>query len=65
MNCYKVIYSKSGKRVGSDTFDNYDDALSFAIESSDFKGYLCVLLAFDSKKGCWHKRCTIYPNENC
>lgn len=65
MNCYKLIYSKSGKRIGSDTFDNYDNALNVALATSNNKGYLCVLLSFDSKKGCWRKRCTIYPNESC
>ena len=64
MNCFKVIYSKSGKRVGSsNAFNNYEDALTDALSSSNNKGYLCIILAFDNKKGSWKKKCTIYPNE--
>ena len=33
MSCCKVMYSKSGKRVGSETFDNYDDALTDALNT--------------------------------
>lgn len=63
MSCYKVIYSKAGKKVGSEAFDNYDDALNQALISSDVNGCLCVILAFDSQKGTWRKRSTIYPFE--
>lgn len=63
MSCCKVMYSKSGKRVGSETFDNYDDALTDALNKSQSHGYLCVVLEFNPKKGIWFKRSTIYPNE--
>lgn len=63
MSCYKVIYSKNGKRLGSEAFDNYDTALNYALSESNVKGYLCVILAFNPKKGTWFKRSTIYPNE--
>lgn len=65
MSCYKVIYSKSGRKVGSDTFNDYDDALACALDKSSSNGYLCVLLDFNLKKGTWRKRCTVYPSESC
>ena len=63
MSCYKVIYSKAGKRVGSDTFNDYEEAISSALNKSQSDGYLCVVLAFNSKNGTWRKRSTIYPCE--
>ena len=62
MSCYKIIYSKNGKRVGTEVFDDYDSALDSALTKSRNDGYLCVVLAFNFKTAKWFKRCTVYPN---
>lgn len=61
--CYKVMLSKNGKRVGSATFNDYDEALSYALHQSEVKGNLAIVLDFDIKTGKWKKRCTVYPCE--
>ena len=63
MNCYKVLCSCNGKKVGSTTFNDYDEAVSYAMNMSDSKGYFALVLEFDMKTGKWKKRCSVYPNE--
>lgn len=61
--CYKVMLSKSGKKVGSSTFNDYDEALSYALHQSEEKGNFALVLEFDIKLGKWKKRCSVYPND--
>lgn len=63
MNCYKVMLSCNGKRVSSSPFNDYDEAVVYAMKMSDSKGYFALVLEFDIKLGKWKKRCSVYPNE--
>lgn len=65
MDIFMVICSTAGHQVSKNRFNDYDQALDYATDQNEIKGYGVLILQLDYKTMKWQRRLVLYPYENC
>ena len=59
----KVICSKNGSRVCSESFRDIDSAFEFANKKTETEGCVSLILQLDFQTAKWKRRITLYPSD--